>query len=230
MHSYFKPEIHIVGVNTPDLHTLNTVLGATIEEQAVATLNAMRSAWDPGKQYLHYSFVRQAQVFPDVLLRRAPGVTGPGDDIILGIEMKGWYVAAREAVPTFRFVVTPDACADADFVVVMPWALSEVISGRPIMFPPFIEIAKYAAEHRNHWWQHVRKARGDTTIVAPDDAHPYPSKADKIDDMLESDTGSNFGRLARTGLMDDYIAGIMELLLSGVPIAKWVEFFGSLAE
>jgi hypothetical protein len=34
--AYFRPDTHIEGINAPDLHTLNSVLGATIEDQAVA--------------------------------------------------------------------------------------------------------------------------------------------------------------------------------------------------
>ena len=128
MPSHFRPDIHITGLSTPNLHTLNTPLGATIEEQAVATLNAMRPTWDPKKTYAAYSFVRQAQTFPDVRLVLAPGVS-QGDPIIMGIELKGWYVFAKEGVPTYRFTTTPAACAEADLLVVVPWALSEVISG-----------------------------------------------------------------------------------------------------
>jgi hypothetical protein len=40
---YFRTETHISGVMATDLHTLNTVLGATIEEQVVRTLNLVRN-------------------------------------------------------------------------------------------------------------------------------------------------------------------------------------------
>ncbi len=36
---YFRTETHIAGVMATDLHTLNTVLGATIEEQVVRSLH-----------------------------------------------------------------------------------------------------------------------------------------------------------------------------------------------
>lgn len=230
MPSHFKPDIHITGLSTPNLHTLNTPLGATIEDQSVVTLNAMRSTWDPDKKYSTYSFVRQAQTFPDVRLVLAPGVsTGAG--VLMGIELKGWYVFAKEGVPTYRFVTTPTTCAPADLLVVVPWALSEVISGRPLMFAPFIESARYVAEYRNHWWEHVRKSKGtENGVVIPYDAKPYPGKADKIADNPQSDSGGNFGRIARTGLMDAYIVGIKQLPLSGVPIEKWLGFFQSVGE
>ncbi|MFQ5827536.1 MAG: hypothetical protein ACE5JD_00075 [Candidatus Methylomirabilia bacterium] len=53
-----------------DIFTLNAALGATIEEQVVATLNALRPVWDPDKKLQTFGFVRQTQTFPDVLLRR----------------------------------------------------------------------------------------------------------------------------------------------------------------
>ena len=233
--AYFKPETYIAGINAPDLHTLNTVLGATIEDQTVATLNAMRPIWDPDKQYALYYFVRQAQTFPDVLLRRAPSsapATGATtDDIIMGIELKGWYVLAKEGVPTFRFAVTPSVCAVADLLVVVPWALSYVISGKPLAFAPYIKSARWAAEARNHWWQYQRDAKTTPDIVHPYGApnlKPYPRKADKIDDKPASDGGGNFGRFARTHLMDGYIAETKRILLCGLPIEKWLLFFKSI--
>ena len=85
--TYFRTETVISGIMAPDLFTLNSVLGAAIEEQTVATLNAMRQVWDPAGAYALYSFVRQSQTFPDVLLRRASD-----GRILLGIELKGWYL------------------------------------------------------------------------------------------------------------------------------------------
>ena len=98
---YFRTETHISGIMATDLHTLNIVLGATIEEQVVRTLNLVRNTWDPDEQYSSHSFVRQAQTFPDVLLRKAS--TG---DVLLGIELKGWYLLAKEAEPSLRFQAT----------------------------------------------------------------------------------------------------------------------------
>ena len=126
---YFRTETHISGIMATDLHTLNTVLGATIEQQVVHTLNLIRNTWDPDENYALYSFVRQAQTFPDVLLRRTST-----DDIILGIELKGWYLLAKEAEPSFRFQTTAAACARRDLIVVVPWVLGNVISGSPVLF------------------------------------------------------------------------------------------------
>src|SRR5437868_5976719 len=79
---YFRTETHISGIMATDLHTLNTVLGATIEEQVVRTLNLIRTTWDSNGRYALYSFVREPQTFPDVRFRKAPG-----EETLIGIEL-----------------------------------------------------------------------------------------------------------------------------------------------
>jgi hypothetical protein len=184
---YFRTETHISGVMATDLHTLNTVLGATIEEQVVRTLNLLRNTWDPTGQYALYSFVRQPQTFPDVRLKKASG-----DETLLGIELKGWYLLSKEGEPSLRFQATAAACETQDLIVVVPWVLGNVISGSPILFEPFIESARLAAEFRNYHWQHVRQTAGDTSIVIPAAAKPYPSKPDQILDKPRSDRRRKF--------------------------------------
>lgn len=148
---YFRSETGLSGLSATDIFTLNAALGATIEDNVVKTLNEMRSVWDPDGEYKLYGFVRQAQTFPDVLLRRYSSHDAE-PDIILGIELKGWYVLAKEAEPSFRFQVTPSACAPQDMLMVVPWALSDVISGSPQVFAPFVMSARYAAAYRNYHW------------------------------------------------------------------------------
>lgn len=228
--SHFKTETFIAGVIATDLHTLNSVLGATIEEQVVATLNEMHATWDPDEKYSLYSFVRQPQTFPDVLLRRAPSDPPSPDDILMGIELKGWYLLAKEREPNFRFSVTPAACNTQDLLVVVPWALSQVISGRPMAFSPYIESARYAAESRNHHWQHIRDAKGSTVITLPKGVTPYPSKSTPIDDKPAADAGGNFGRFARTSLMDAYLAEMRDRLLCGIRVKHWLSFFKAFQE
>ena len=180
----------------------------------------MRQVWDPQDEYQRYFFQRQAQVFPDILLKSDRN----GQDIILGIELKGWYLLAKEKDPNFRFTTTSGACADADLVVVMPWVLSNVLSGAPVIHKPFVMQAKYAAEYRNYWWSEVRRTRSDTSIAIPSDVVPYPSKSDRISDRPASDSGGNFGRLARTGVMNEYIGEMLDLRLSGIPAGDWIDF------
>lgn len=215
---YFRTETRISGIMATDLHTLNTVLGATIEEQVVRTLNMIRSVWDSDEKYALYRFVRQAQTFPDVLLRRADG------DILLGIELKGWYLLAKEAEPSLRFQTTAAACAEQDLIVVVSWALGNVISGSPVLFEPFIESARYAAEYRNYHWQNVRQTRLSTGIETPDGVAPYPNKSDQALDKPHADGGGNFGRLARTGLMNAYVRKLNDERVCGINTSYWRDF------
>lgn len=220
---YFRSQTNIEGISAVDIFTLNAALGATIENQVVATLNQMRAAWDPEGRYPQYAFYRQAQTFPDVLLRRVSETET--QDILLGIELKGWYLLAKEGEPSFRFSVTPAACTPQDLIVVVPWALTNVISGTPMVFPPFIEASQYAAEYRNHHWQHLREAKGDPGINSPANVQPYPKKADLIADIPRSDAGGNFGRFARTGIMDAYLTQAKQELLAGIRAEHWLGFF-----
>jgi hypothetical protein len=222
---YFRTETHISGILATDLHTLNTVLGATIEEQVVRTLNLIRTTWDPDGRYALYSFMRQPQTFPDVRLRRVGS-----EETLLGLELKGWYLLAKEAEPSLRFQVAAAACAAADLIVVVPWVLGNVIRGSPMLFEPFVESARFAANFRNYHWQHVRKTDADTAIDAPVRAHPYPSKADQILDKPRSDGGGNFGRLARTGMMDSYMSKLNEVPLCGIKTVFWREFLKAFQE
>ena len=222
---YFRTETHISGIMATDLHTLNTVLGATIEEQVVRTLNLIRNTWDSDEKYALYSFMRQAQTFPDVLLRRTSS-----DEILLGIELKGWYLLAKEAEPSLRFQATAAACARHDLIVVVPWVLGNVISGSPILFEPFIESAKYAADYRNYHWQHIRETKQDTGIEIPEGVGPYPSKSQQILDKPHSDGGGNFGRLARTGMMDSYMQKLDDVQLCGIKTVYWRQFLKAFQE
>ena len=218
--AHFSSRTVIEGIPATDLQTLNTALGAAIEEQVVATLNRMRPVWDPEERYQRFFFYRQAQVFPDVLLKADRN----GQEIILGIELKGWYLLAKEEMPNFRFQVTASACADADLIVVVPWALSNVLSGVPVTYKPFVTQARYAAEYRNHWWAKVRWTRSDVSIAIPEGVNPYPAKSDPVTDRPARDGGGNFGRLARIGIMDDYIAESLDIPLAGIPARNWIEF------
>jgi hypothetical protein len=218
---YFKTETSIEGILATDIFTLNAALGATIEEQVVKTLNSMRPVWDPEKRYQAYTFVRQAQTFPDVLLRKKTN----GAEILLGIELKGWYLLAKEGMPNFRFLTSPNACNPWDLIVVVPWALSNVLAGSPATFTPFIELARYAAEKRNYYWERERETTENPRIKLATGVKPYPAKSDSIADKAESDKGNNFGRLARYGIMEEYIETMKQLKISGIAVKEWLDFF-----
>lgn len=222
---YFRTETHISGIMATDLHTLNTVLGATIEDQVVRTLNLLRNTWDPNGKYTLFSFVRQAQTFPDVLLRKVSS-----GEILLGIELKGWYLLAKESEPSLRFQATASACAVQDLVVVVPWVLGNVISGSPILFEPFVESARFAADYRNYHWSHVRQTKSEKGIAKPEGVRPYPAKSDQILDRPNSDGGGNFGRLARTGMMDTYKQKLEDVHLCGIKTTYWRQFLKAFQE
>lgn len=217
---YFDSETRIQGIEVTDLFSLNSLLGGAIESQVVETLNAIRQVWDPEQEFLDYSFRRTPQTFPDVRLMRE-GDPQPA----IGIELKGWYLLAKEMVPSFRYTVAASACADHDLLVVVPWHLKDVLSGKPVALKPWIENAKYAALYRNHWWQHIRRTGSDKHIETPPGVMPYPASGAKIADVPTRDGGDNFGRLARvTGLMDDYLKEMLQHRISGVEAGNWVRF------
>ena len=221
--SRFESELVISGVLATDLFAFNSSLGATIEEQVIASLNKLRSVWDSEQKYSLYSFERQPQTFPDVVLRAfAPDVD---PQVLMGIELKGWYALAKEGEPSFRYNVTPAVCAPADLLVVVPWALSKVISGSPQVFTPYVINARQAAEYRNWYWEHARGGRGTDrgVILSPVTTH-YPNKADPISDQAVKDGGKNFGRFARSKAMDSYIAELFDDKLAGIPLWAWQKF------
>lgn len=229
--SRFRTSLRIAGISATDLFTLNTPLGAAIEASVVENLNELRELWDPESKYEIYSFVRQSQVFPDVRLQTtAPGVAA-GDRIIMGIELKGWFLLAKEGEPSFRYKASPLVCAPQDLMVVFPWGLDEVVSGAPRLLRPFIEEARYAAEHRNYYWEVSRGVMGpDAAVVTATATAPYPSKGDKFNDEPRKDQGKNFGRVARGGLMTDFITALLEQPISGIPAKHWQAFLRIFAE
>lgn len=226
--AHYQSETHISGIRATDLHNLKDVIGATIEEQVVSTLNFMRGVWDPDDEYSPYAFFRQPQTFPDVVLR------GPGEseeeEVLLGIELKNWYLLAKEGEPNFRFKVNREACNPWDLFATVPWALEQVISGNPTVMTPYVELARYVADYRGYYWQHTRDTSLNTTIRGPTDVDPYPSKADQIQDHAVADSGNNFGRIARTGVMDDYVEEIRHRAINGITIDHWLSFFQAFRE
>ena len=226
--SRFESDLVISGVLATDLFAFNSSLGATIEEQVVEALNKLRPIWDPEQRYALYTFERQPQTFPDVVLKAAaPGVE---PEVLMGIELKGWYVLAKEKEPSFRYKVTPAVCAPADLLVVIPWALSNVISGSPRVFEPYVTGARHAAEYRNWYWEHAKGGKGDKSIALSDVNSYYPTKSDMISDRPASDGGNNFGRFARSGAMDGYMKKLFEDRLAGIQLWAWQRFLSQFTE
>ncbi len=226
--AYFKSDLHITGALASDLYTFNAALGASIEGQIVEALNELRESWDADRKYQLYSFARQSQKFPDVVLRSFS--PGKGIEILMGIELKGWFVLAKEEEPTFRYKVTPAVCAPWDLLAVYPWGLSEVISGRPQLLKPFVTSARYAAESRNWYWQHAKSGSGNKDITLSKANRFYPSKREHISDIPASDSGKNFGRVARYGIMNKFTEEVSRETLSGIPIEAWQKFLAIFSE
>lgn len=218
----FQFQHQVSGVAATDLFNLNTFLGAGIEMEVVRTLNAMRHIWDKDGEWSAYRFERSSQAFPDVRLTSQ----GERREIALGIELKGWWLLAKEGVPSLRYRVAPAACTPWDLVCVVPWYLDNAVSGKPVAAEPWVELALYAAEWRDWWWQHLRDADGtDTTITYPTDAVPYPTKADRVAAKPKYDGGNNYGRLPRCRpLMDSFIESSMATPILGIQAGAWVKF------
>lgn len=227
---YFQSPINIEGLDAGDLFSLNTLLGGAIEVQTVDTLNRIRNVWDPDDEWQDYGFKRFPQSFPDVRLVRGGNVHEP----ILGIELKGWYLLSKEAEPSFRYKATAAASSPWDLLVCVPWTLSNVLSGTPNIHEPYIEQAKYAADMRTHYWQHLRGGSPvgrDVEIRYPENVTPYPAAGLATSDNPVSDGGGNFGRVARiAGLMTDWIDRLNNQEISGIPAKYWIEFLRAFSE
>jgi hypothetical protein len=220
---YFDSKTVIEGLDAGDLFSLNSVLGGTIEVQTVNTLNRIRNVWDPSNEWAEYGFERSTQTFPDVrLVSRRDIAAAP----VLGIELKGWYLLAKEKAPSYRYTAARDACSEYDLLVVVPWHLADVLSGTPVVRDPYVEQARYAAEMRNYYWQYQRGVASGFGIVSPENVHPYPSPKTQTSDKPEKDSGGNFGRVARVhGLMNKFISDALEARISGIEASYWIDFF-----
>ncbi len=240
--AHFTSKTYIEGLEAGDLFSLNSMLGGSIEIQVVETLNRLRPVWDPDSEWEEYTFVRSAQTFPDVrLTTHSSQLIAKGEQFAMGIELKGWYLLSREGEPSFRYTVTRNVCDVHDLLVVVPWHLKNILSGEPIVYKPFVESARYAADMRNHYWTVGRKAKDEDkgkphaadyyAVTSPAAAAPYPPPKTKISDEAAKDGGKNFGRVARAeGLMDDYVDESLATAVAGIEARHWVAFFKTYAE
>ena len=225
----FDADIEIAGMDATDLFGLNSALGSAIERHVVEALNKLRTVWDPTGKYPTFTLVRFPQSFPDVRLIDRNAVKT--DPVLMGIELKGWFGLAKEGQPSFRFAATPLACAQQDLIVVVPWVFSNVLSGKPRLLTPFIEEARYVARMRNHHWTWV-KGTGEPNdqVLLSIHSGPYPSKKTESSDKPVVDGGDNFGRIARTNVMDTFVATTLENDAGGIPIKYWVQFLNAFTE
>lgn len=109
-----------------------------------------------------------------------------------------------------------------DLLVVYPWSLSNVLSGKPTLHSPFIEQAKYIADLRTHYWE--TRSTNAKPVIHPN-THPYPEPGSSYSDTVTDDNGGNFGRIARIkGLMDEWNKETMKTPLAGIEAKWWVRF------
>jgi hypothetical protein len=230
--NHFQTDLSIRGINVTEIFSVGALFSGILETQIVETLNRMRGIWDKDAKYFPYSFVRQPQNFPDVLLMRTAGGEEPkSKDILFGIELKSWYILSKEGEPSFRYQITPAACADADLLVIVPWILSDVVSGAPKLFQPWIESARYVAEYRNFYWQESRKQRNkNPNIRTPKDTKHHPDIRQEAADEAEEDKGGNFGRIARTNIINQYINSLKDRSYLGIKISHWIEFLKAVSD
>jgi hypothetical protein len=131
---------------------------------------------------------------------------------------------SKEKEPSYRFRVTSAVCAGPDLLVIVPWVLENAVSGAPIIFTPYVKMAKYVAEYRNYWWSSLRKSDDDRRIIIPSGVTPYPQGRENIEDKPVYDHGNNFGRIARTEIMDSYVHDCNAIKVSGIEVNHWVNF------
>jgi len=109
------------------------------------------------------------------------------------------------------------------------------------VYAPFVDSARYAADMRNHYWSVLRREKDISkgkdraadyyTVTSPDNVAPYPAPKTKIADVAKSDSGSNFGRVARVkGVMTDFVNARLTSDVSGIQAQYWVDFFKAYAE
>lgn len=222
---YFQSAVTITGgIPATEIFVFGATMSSVIESEIVRTLNSVRTVWDPDGHYRDYILLRQPERFPDILF------LSPQEEPVFGIELKSWYLLSKEGEPSFRYTVSEKVPTVQDLFVVVPWVLSNVLSGVPVVYKPYVESAKYIARLRNYWWQRQRKSTTSTHIESPRDASHYPPSRAKINDVPASDSGHNFGRIARIGTMDEWVNLLNKELLLGIPVEQWREFFRTSGE
>lgn len=225
--AYFDVDIEAGGIEASDVFGLGDIMGATIERQIVSTLERMRDVWDPDGDYKEYVWKRQSQTFPDAILEK-PGA--PEEDPLMGVEVKVWYLLAKEPDACFRFETSQEACTEMDLLTVVPWHLEHVVAGSPVLREPWVGSAKWAAKYVDYHWSTTRDTEKDRRVRYPEDVSPYPDKDEKIQKEPVEPTGGNYGRCDRSARghdspMGDWVKEMRSRSILGILINDWVEFF-----
>ena len=210
------------GILATDLFSLNTLLGSMIESKVVHFLNSHRYLWDNG-EWNEYHFVRSNESFPDVRLVK----TTDARCVAMGIELKSWFILSREGEPSFRYRTASEACDKGDLLCIIPWYLSDAVCGNPVLTTPWVFSAKAASEATKRYWVYERQTDKPLTLEerrleTPLGVRPYMENArDKTNYKPFNDGGNNFGRLARTGIMSDFVNETLMTDILGIPANNW---------
>lgn len=97
--------------------------------------------------------------------------------------------------------------------------------GISVSLRTYIRSARFAAEYKNFYWEHRRSSSGNKNIKLSTATGHYPIKSDLISDVPMEDSGGNFGRFARTEVMDEFTVEVGMQLLAGIPTQAWRKFF-----
>ena len=109
---------------------------------------------------------------------------------------------------------------------------NKVLSGKPVVYEPYVEQAKFASDMRTYYWNHRRgdNSKRDCGIHHPETT-PYPKPGTQYVDVPNQDGGGNFGRIARVdGLMANWVDESMDTLMAGIEAKYWVSFFKLFSE
>ena len=211
------------GILATDLVSLNTLLGSMIESKVVYFLNSHRYLWDDKGKWSEYHFIRSNESFPDVRLVKKVGKSTP----LLGIELKSWFILSKEGEPSFRYRTASEACDNGDLLCIIPWYLSDAVCGNPVLAAPWIYSAKAAAEASKRYWLYERQTEKPYTLeqrglITPKGVKPYMENArDETNYKPVYDGGNNFGRLARTGIMSEFVTEILQTDILGISADNW---------
>lgn len=130
------------------------------------------------------------------------------------------------------YKASADAVTEWDLICCVPWGLSNVLSGKPVVYEPYVEQAKFASDMRTYYWNHRRgdNSKRDCGIHHPETT-PYPKPGTQYVDVPNQDGGGNFGRIARVdGLMANWVDESMDTLMAGIEAKYWVSFFKLFSE
>lgn len=211
------------GILATDLFSLNTLLGSMIESKVVAFLNSHRDLWDDSGDWKDCHFIRSNESFPDVRLVNVADKR----NVVLGIELKSWFILSKEGEPSFRYKTASEACDKGDLLCIVPWYLSDAVCGNPVLTSPWVFSAKAASEMSKRHWVYLRQCNTPKSLTqrglsTPDGIKPYMENArDKTNYTPLEDGGNNFGRLARTGIMDNFVKETLMTDILGIPANNW---------